>query len=163
MSSSTSCSSLARVRVHDQVLRAAGVGGDERQVDLRRHRLRELDLRLLGRLLEPLERDRGPSRRSMPCSLLELVGEPVDDALVEVVAAEVRVAVRALAPRTRHRQVEDRDVERPAAEVVDGDFSSFFLSKPYASAAAVGSLMMRRTSRPAIFPASFVASTLSCC
>jgi hypothetical protein len=36
-------------------------------------------------------------------------------------------------------------------------FSSFFLSSPYASAAAVGSLMMRSTSRPAIFPASLVA------
>jgi hypothetical protein len=36
-------------------------------------------------------------------------------------------------------------------------FSSFFLSRPYASAAAVGSLMMRFTSRPAILPASFVA------
>ena len=32
-----------------------------------------------------------------------------------------------------------------------------FLSTPYDSAAAVGSLMIRRTSRPAIFPASFVA------
>ncbi len=36
-------------------------------------------------------------------------------------------------------------------------FSSFFLSRPYASAAAVGSLMMRSTSRPAILPASLVA------
>ena len=32
------------------------------------------------------------------------------------------------------------------------------MSSPYASAAAVGSLMMRRTLRPAILPASFVAS-----
>mmetsp|Transcript_458 Transcript_458/g.1376 ORF Transcript_458/g.1376 Transcript_458/m.1376 type:complete len:344 (+) Transcript_458:693-1724(+) len=32
-----------------------------------------------------------------------------------------------------------------------------FLSTPYESAAAVGSLMIRSTSRPAIFPASFVA------
>jgi len=32
-----------------------------------------------------------------------------------------------------------------------------FFSRPYASAAAVGSLMMRSTSRPAILPASFVA------
>src|SRR6266850_1905727 len=35
--------------------------------------------------------------------------------------------------------------------------SFFFLSRPYASAAAVGSLMMRITSRPAILPASLVA------
>ena len=36
-------------------------------------------------------------------------------------------------------------------------FSCFFLSSPYASAAAVGSLMIRATSRPAIWPASLVA------
>ncbi len=35
--------------------------------------------------------------------------------------------------------------------------SFFFLSRPYASAAAVGSLMMRITSSPAILPASLVA------
>ena len=36
-------------------------------------------------------------------------------------------------------------------------FCSFSLSRPYASAAAVGSLMIRFTSRPAILPASLVA------
>ena len=36
-------------------------------------------------------------------------------------------------------------------------FSSFFLSRPYASDAAVGSLMMRRTLSPAMRPASLVA------
>jgi len=36
-------------------------------------------------------------------------------------------------------------------------FCSFSLSRPYASAAAVGSLIIRFTSSPAILPASFVA------
>jgi len=36
-------------------------------------------------------------------------------------------------------------------------FSSFFLSRPYASAAAVGSLMIRSTFKPEMRPASFVA------
>ena len=36
-------------------------------------------------------------------------------------------------------------------------FSFFFLSRPYASEAAVGSFTMRFTSRPAMRPASFVA------
>ena len=35
--------------------------------------------------------------------------------------------------------------------------SLFFLSKPYASEAAVGSFIILRTSKPAIFPASLVA------
>ena len=32
-----------------------------------------------------------------------------------------------------------------------------FLSRPYANAAAVGSLIIHKTSKPAIFPASLVA------
>ena len=36
-------------------------------------------------------------------------------------------------------------------------FSPSFLSRPYAMAAAVGSLMIRCTAKPAIVPASFVA------
>jgi hypothetical protein len=36
-------------------------------------------------------------------------------------------------------------------------FSPPFLSKPYAIAAAVGSLMIRATFKPAIIPASLVA------
>ena len=48
----------------------------------------------------------------------------------------------------------------PAAQVINHDFRSFSLSRPYASAADVGSLMIRFTSRPAILPASFVACLL---
>ena len=53
--------------------------------------------------------------------LLELGQQPVDDALVEVVAAEVRVAVGRLDLEHALAQLEDRDVERAAAQVVDGD------------------------------------------
>jgi hypothetical protein len=55
--------------------------------------------------------------------------------------------------------LDDRDVEGAAAEVIDGDLAVAlaFLSMPKASAAAVGSLMMRLTSRPAMRPASLVA------
>ena len=53
--------------------------------------------------------------------LLELGQQPVDDALVEVVAAEVRVAVGGLDLEDALAELEDRDVERAAAQVVDGD------------------------------------------
>ena len=105
---------------HDQVLRAGRIGADERQVDLGRGRARQLDLRLLGRLLEALERD-AVLREVDPLGLLELLAQPVDDALVEVVAAEVRVAVRGAHLEHALAQLEDRDVERAATEVVDGD------------------------------------------
>ena len=54
-------------------------------------------------------------------ALLELGDDPVDDPLVEVVAAEVRVAVGRLHLDDALADFEDRDVERAAAEVVDGD------------------------------------------
>ena len=57
----------------------------------------------------------------MPCVLLELGDEPVDDQVVDVVAAEVRVAVGRDDLHDVVADLEDRDVERAAAEVVDGD------------------------------------------
>ena len=59
--SSRSCassSSFARVSWRSRCFGPFGRRGDERQVDLRRHRRRELDLRLLAGLVEPLERHR---------------------------------------------------------------------------------------------------------
>ena len=52
---------------------------------------------------------------------LELVGHPVDDALVEVVAAEEGVAVGGLDLEDAVAHVEHGDVEGAAAQVVDGD------------------------------------------
>ena len=52
---------------------------------------------------------------------LELVGNPIDDDLVEVIAAEVGVAVRRFHLEHAVADVEDGDVERTAAEVVDRD------------------------------------------
>ena len=54
-------------------------------------------------------------------ALLELGDQPLDDRVVEVVAAEVRVAVGRLHLDDALADFEDRDVEGAAAEVVDGD------------------------------------------
>ena len=103
-----------------EVLRPLRGGGDERQVDLRRHRRGELDLRLLGGLVEPLQRHLvgGQVDALVP---LELRDHPVDDRLVEVVAAEVVVAVRRLDLEDALAELEHRHVERAAAEVEDED------------------------------------------
>ena len=81
----------------------------------------ELDLRLLGRVLEALEDHLVLARRRCPVSFLNSAIEPVDDQVVDVVTAEVRVAVGRDDLHDVVADLEDRDVERAAAEVVDGD------------------------------------------
>ena len=103
-----------------QVLRPGRVGGDERQVDLRLHRRGQLDLRLLGRFLQALQGQPVVAQVDA-LLLLELVGEVVEDPLVEVLAAEEGVAVGRLHLEDAVADLEDRDVEGAAAEVVDGD------------------------------------------
>ena len=102
------------------MLRPLGRRGDERQVDLRRHRRGELDLRLLAGLVESLQGHRILSEVDALVAL-ELGDHPVDDGLVEVVAAEVVVAVRRLDVIDALAEFEHGDVERPAAEVEHED------------------------------------------
>ena len=105
---------------HVEVLGTARVGGDERQVDLRLLRGGELDLGLLGRLVETLQRHRVGAQVDA-LGLLELGHEPVDDRLVEVVAAEVVVTGGRLDLEHAVADLEHGHVERAAAEVEDED------------------------------------------
>ena len=59
-------------------------------------------------------------RRSTPFSWLNSAARS-DDALLEVLATEVGVAVGGLAPEDASADLEHRDVEGAAAQVVDGD------------------------------------------
>ena len=103
-----------------EVLRALGSRRDEGQVDLRRHRRGELDLRLLARLVEALQRHRVLTEVDSLIAL-ELRDHPVDDRLVEVVAAEVVVPVRRLDVVDALAELEHGDVEGAPAEVEDED------------------------------------------
>ena len=81
---------------------------------------REGDLGLLGRRLQALDRHRVLGQVDA-LVLLELGEQPVDDHLVDVVATEVGVAVGRLDLDHAFADLEDRDVEGAAAEVVDRD------------------------------------------
>ena len=105
------------------------IGGDERQVDVGLHHRGELHLRLLRRFLQALQRH--PILAEIDAvALLELGDDPVDDPLIEVVAAEVRVAVGRLHLDDPFADFEDRDVEGAAAEVVHRDRLVLLLVEP---------------------------------
>ena len=127
--SSTICSKRARVSFICQVLGAGGVGRDERQVDLGLEQGRKLHLGLLGGFLQALQRHLVLGEIDAVL-LLELVDDPVDDALVDVVAAQVGVAVGGLHFDHAVAHFQDRDIEGAAAEVVDGDGFVLLLVQP---------------------------------
>ncbi len=66
----------------------------------------------------------------MPLFLLELGDDPVDDALVDVVAAQVGVAVGRFHFDHAIAHFEDGDIERAAAEIVHGDGFVLLLIEP---------------------------------
>ena len=102
------------------MLGAGCVSGNEGQVDVSLLRGRELLLGVLGGLLQALERH-GVLAQVDAVLLLELVGCPVDHALVPVIAAQVVVAVGGKNLNHAVREVKQRDVEGAAAQVEDED------------------------------------------
>ena len=105
---------------HYQVLRNPVHRHDVRQVDLGRGRARQFDLRLLGGLLQTLQGHRIFAQVDVML-FFELVGHPVDNHVVEVVASEVRVAVGRFHFEYAVAQFQNRNIERAASEVVYGD------------------------------------------
>ena len=105
---------------HNEVLRNAVDGHDVRQVDLRGGRGRKFDLRLLGSFLQTLQGHRILAQVDLVLGL-ERLGHVVDQHVVEVVAAQVGIAVGRLHFEDAVAQLEDRNIERTAAEVIHGD------------------------------------------
>ncbi len=98
----------------------ADAEGDIDELDRRALLGRELQLQLLGRLADVLE-DLLVRARIVEVLRREPLGDPVGDRGVDVVAAEVAVARGGADPEDVPLPLEERHVERAAAEVVDED------------------------------------------
>ncbi len=108
-----------------QVPRTCLAGGDEGQVDLGLVGEGQFPFGLLGRLLDALEGVLVPGQvvTRLPAVLLE---EPLDDALVEVLAAQIGIAVGREDMEDAAADLQDGDVEGPAAHVKNGHRSGRF-------------------------------------
>ncbi len=118
---------------HRQVLGAGGIGRDERQIDIRLGLERQVLLGLLGRLLEALQGHLVLAEVD-PLLFLELVGDMIHQGFIPVVAAEMGVAIGGKDLEDAVGDVEDRNVERPSAQVEDGDLLVLLLVEPVGQA-----------------------------
>ena len=124
--SSTMDSSFARVRLMFRCFGPVESAVMYGRIDLGLLPRGELDLCLLGRLLEPLHGQRILADID-PALLLELRRQVVDDALVEVLAAKEGIAVGRqnleLMFAVDFGDLDDRNVEGAAAQVVNRDLA----------------------------------------
>ena len=109
-----------------EVLRAGCVRGDIRLVDRGLRHAGQLDLGLFRSFLQALH-SHLIGRQVDAVGLLKLCNHPVDDALVKVVAAEVGIACGGQHFQNALADVEDGNVERAAAKVINHDLLLGFL------------------------------------
>jgi len=120
---------LAACERHREVLGAAGIRRDKRQIDLSLRRGRQLDLGLFGGLLEALQ-SHSVVAQIDALILAILFYHPVDHPLVKVVTAKERVTVSRTHLKDAFSDIEDRDVKGATAKVIDGDLLIVRLVQP---------------------------------
>src|SRR5687768_11372598 len=101
----------------------------KRQTDIRVLEARQLALRTFGSFLKPLQ---GQAIVLEIDSMFRLKSgeEPVDYPLIEIFTAEKRIARRREYFKHSVVYFEDRDIERTAAEIVDGNFFTLVFAEP---------------------------------
>ena len=96
------------------------IGRDKRQIDIRLQGTGKLAFGFFGCFLQALQRHRVVTQVDAVLPL-EFRREPVDDALIEVIAAQVGIPVGGFDFENAVAQFQNGNVERAAAQIVDGD------------------------------------------
>ena len=113
------------------------VCSDERKIDLVLLRRRKRDLRFFGLLFNALNGVRLLGKINAGISL-ELVGNPIHETIVPVIAAEMCVAVGGTHFKNAVADFQHRDVEGAAAEVVHCDFLVLLFIEPISERCCCG-------------------------
>ena len=103
------------------MLGAGRIGSDERQVDIRGCGARQFALGFFRGFFQPLQ-SHGVLAQVHAVFPQKFLGQVVDDALIKVVAAQVRVAIGGFDFKDAIPEFEDGNVKRAAAKVVHRDF-----------------------------------------
>src|SRR5580765_5950686 len=104
------------------MFRTRSIGSDEGQIDFRLHRGRKLDLGAFRCVTQTLQRHLVALATQVEAFIfLEFVDQPINQLLVDVVTAKVRVTVGGFDFDSAFAHFEDRNTKRTAAEVVHGD------------------------------------------
>ena len=107
-------------QVHVQMFRAIGACSDERQVDVGGHHAGQFDLGFFSSLAQTLHGHLVVGQVDA-AFFFEFRYHPVHDAVVEVVAAQVGIAVGSLYFEDAVTQFQDADIEGAAAQVIHQD------------------------------------------
>jgi hypothetical protein len=104
------------------VLRTTRIRSDERQIDFGLHGCGEFNLGAFRRVSQTLQCHLVTLTAQIKAFIFsKLINQPINNPLVDIVTAKVRVAVCGLDFNYAFADLKDRDIERSAAEVVDCD------------------------------------------
>src|SRR5258706_10109425 len=117
---------MARIWAHDKYPGTVAFRRNKLLFDLSLDGSGKLFLGVFSRFLQPLKRLTITTKVDA-LFLFVLIGDPVDDPLVEVITTEERVAVRGFDLEHAVTYVQDGDVERTTAQVIHGNCLIGFL------------------------------------
>src|SRR3989344_1313329 len=109
---------------HQEMFRSGGVGGNERNINLRFHRGRKFVFGFLGGFFQTLERQRVFGQINS-LGFFKFGRQMVYKYLVEIIAAQMRIAANRPDFHGVRAYLQDRNVESAAPEIVDCDFLIF--------------------------------------